>query len=163
MPIQIQAILQHWGPRALNLKGFPASSHPAEHIMRCFWHHTKRVARTKQISFELLAALDKALRSLSELSSNCDWCLSFWKSMSKEVYHEGWLADKAVAEGVSEVLSLRIGRSNEAGLEIEMLQKPPLEKALIYMRSHGRLTTINNLLRRGADPNESGLARRTIW
>jgi len=163
MLVQIKAILRHRGPRALNTENFAQSLYPTAHLMRCFWRHTRELAQIGQLPFGLLAALDEASCSLYALSKHCCSCLSLWKSMSAGDYHKGWFADKAVNEGVSEILSLQIGKTTQSVPKNETAQMLPLEVALIHMRSDNRLATINNLLRHGADPNERKKENRTVW
>ncbi len=163
MLVQIKAILRHRGPPALNTENFAQDFYPTAHLIRCFWHHTGELAQIGQLPYGLLAALDEASCSLYALSKHCCSCLSLWKSMSAGDYHTGWLADKAVHEGVSEVLSLRIGKNTQSVPKNETLQMLPLEVALIHMRSDNRLATINNLIRHGADPNEINEENNTVW
>lgn len=163
MLVQIKAILRHRGPRALNTENFAQSLYPTAHFMRCFWHHTRELAQVGRLPFGLLAALDEASCSLYALSRNCRSCSSLWNDMSTGDYHKGWFADKAVHEGVSEFLSLQIGKTMQFVPKNETPQMLPLEVALIHMRSHNRFATINNLLRHGADTNEINDENKTVW
>ncbi|KAL8791770.1 MAG: hypothetical protein Q9195_005646 [Heterodermia aff. obscurata] len=137
-------------------------------IMSRFWCHTQQLSETDQLSSALIAAFDLTLCSLYAVSQNCCFCQSLWDKFFEYTcdivpYHKGWFVDMAVKKGLLKILSLQIDKTKQMLPHNEIWRKPPLEKALIYMRSNDRLSTISDLLERGADPNEMNCENQSVW
>ena len=163
MLVQMKAILQHHGPQKFHQESSTRTLYPTAYFMRCFWFHTRKLVHVGQLSFDLIAALDETLCLFYLHSRSCCFCLYLWIVLSIGDYYEGWIADQAVREDVPEVLSLQTGKTKQIVFQNQIWREPPLRKALIYMRSDDRLTTIHELLRSGADPNEMDLEKNSIW
>ena len=125
-----------------------------QRLMHAFWHHTRQLAKAGQLCAEFIVAFDETFGSLYS---------GYYISDSFECSHKGWLLDMAVDWDVPEILSLRIDKVELSVLQNQIWRKPPLEKALICMRSKHRLTTIRDLLRHGADPNEVNWENISVW
>ena len=160
MLVQMKAILHHGTQRFITDAKI---LYPTAYLMRCFWSHTQDLAHTGQLSLELISALDETLSLFYAHSRNCYFCLTLWIALSIEDYYKGWIVDKAVCEGVSEILCLRASKTKQCIHKNEIWRKSPLEKALIYMRSNDRLDTVLDLLRRGANPSEVNWENNSVW
>ena len=167
--VQIKVVLLQHHKGACNLREVNKRLHlNAKDCVNRFWKHTRQLAATDKLSFDLIAAFDVTMCSLRAASSNCLSCQSLWDTLFEYNcgivdYHEGSIVDMAVDQGVPEVLNLQVDKRGYSARQNAIWQKSPLEKALIYMRSPRRLVEIERQLILGANPNEKDCENKSVW
>ena len=132
---------------------------------KIFWLHVMELPVSYPGFHHLLLALEKTIvRNQQNRSTDYASGRLWWSDLLHGEHYKGWLADTAIKRGVQDFLSSKIGSyidiTNEDG---STKQVPPLEVALLHMRSDKRLDEIRHLLAEGADPNEPDSMGGTIW